>query len=864
MKKTISFILTIIMMITSFGGFALGADEGTGSKTEFSLCDTNTKNGAIKSVVEMLPGDTCSLQLNFTAAIKSFSMVMTQNAKDDVIELSLYKWNRNISATRSEKPIVSKKFDSWKRKDVIVFDVGTGHENPGPGEYLLSLTLVEGDEFSLNWYKPAITGVCGYFGNYVEYGAFPVSVMTVEPQTDIFTRVSKEEGKPEPVVPKEPEIAKDSAIAMTGADSTQWNYVDGLGRSAVNYYDAGNKNDKKVGIFYWTWHYGFSQTNKAFNVTNILKEYPDAKNDYNHIAWNPSKTAGAFFWNEPIWGYYTETDEYVLRKQAELLADAGVDFVAFDCTNADYLFEESFMALLKVWDEARKDGVNTPKISFMLGFAGSSNTFAQLKKLYRMLYCKGLYRDLWFYWDGKPLIIAYESVLSENNEEEKDIKNFFTFKHGDAAYMTKEASNSSWGWLSCYPQAVYKNPDGSVEQITVGCAQNANYEWCYDENGNKSGENPCSAMNGPKNMGRSYVYNKNFKYTYKYCGKEIIVDSAIENSKLYGLNFQEQWDYAISVDPEIIFVTGWNEWIAGRNEKWGGVENGFPDQCDDENSRDCEPSKGDLKDYYYYQLVANIRRFKGMSVPVSQTDPKTIDINGDVSQWNDDSIISYGTYTHNTYERDVSSWSKTGVYNNAATRNDFVCAKASYDDDNIYFYVKTLDDITPYTDENWMRLLIDTVSSEVSDNGWEGFEFIINRSGATGTDLTIERFDGGWKFEKIGNVPYKVTGNIMQLSVPREMLGLKDKEVKFSFKWCDDNLQDGDIFSLYTLGDAAPGERFAFMFSSVATKPIKEGTGHIVWWIIIAVAAVVLVAGIVTILALSKKKKIAKMGTGHD
>ena len=43
---------------------------------------------------------------------------------------------------------------------------------------------------------------------------------------------------------------------------------------------------------------------------------------------------------------------------------------------------------------------------------------------------------------------------------------------------------------------------------------------------------------------------------YIYRGEKIKVDKSIENSLLYGLNFQEQWDYAISVDPEIIFVTG--------------------------------------------------------------------------------------------------------------------------------------------------------------------------------------------------------------------------------------------------------------------------------------------------------------------
>lgn len=32
----------------------------------------------------------------------------------------------------------------------------------------------------------------------------------------------------------------------------------------------------------------------------------------------------------------------------------------------------------------------------------------------------------------------------------------------------------------------------------------------------------------------------------------------------YGYNFQEQFDRALNIDPDMLFITGWNEWIAGR------------------------------------------------------------------------------------------------------------------------------------------------------------------------------------------------------------------------------------------------------------------------------------------------------------
>src|SRR5271166_2777688 len=48
----------------------------------------------------------------------------------------------------------------------------------------------------------------------------------------------------------------------------------------------------------------------------------------------------------------------------------------------------------------------------------------------------------------------------------------------------------------------------------------------------------------------------------------------------------------------------------------------FVDEFDAEFSRDIEPMKGAHGDNYYYQLVANIRRFKGARpVPVVQARP---------------------------------------------------------------------------------------------------------------------------------------------------------------------------------------------------------------------------------------------------
>ena len=97
-----------------------------------------------------------------------------------------------------------------------------------------------------------------------------------------------------------------------------------------------------------------------------------------------------------------------------------------------------------------------------------------------------------------------------------------------------------------------------------------------------------------------------------------------------GLNFEEQWQRALEANPKFIFVTGWNEWIAGRYTRWshytdadcyypGGL---FVDEYTQEYSRDCEPMRGGHGDNYYYQLAAWVRRFKGVRERPVATGPE--------------------------------------------------------------------------------------------------------------------------------------------------------------------------------------------------------------------------------------------------
>lgn len=555
--------------------------------------------------------------------------------------------------------------------------------------------------------------------------------------------------------------------------------TDALGRKLYGYSETGEKKkDKYVGLFYWTWHNHF-----ADSTAYIASDFKKYLNDYYHPGWPTD--ASYYYWAEPLFGYYRSTDRWVIRRHAEMLGDADVDVIVFDCTNGSYTWEESYMTLCEVFSAARADGVRTPQIAFMLGFAPHDGSLSAIKQIYESLYAKGLYKDLWFKWKGKPLIMAYYEHLEiptgdiKKDKLHQDIRNFFTFRPVQPVYNKGPERSDHWGWLEIYPQNGFvQDANGNFEQVTVGVAQN----W--------SKATGLSAMNAPNTFGRSYTQ----KHEHQPNDKNVA----------YGLNFKEQWERAIELDPEFIFITGWNEWVAGRHQEWMGTKNAFPDQYDHEYSRDIEPMKGGHGDSYYYQMVNKIRKFKG-STPLKTTSKTPIQIDGCFTDW---TVVlnRFDAHRGNTKHRDEHGWGKLH-YTNTSGRNDIISAKATFDDDYIYFLVETEEPISSIEDVNWMNLLIDVDRNR--HTGWEGYDFIINRMSPTKSKAILEKNVGGWKWQKVGEIDYALAERWLELRISKKQL-LITKSVDLEFKWIDNVQQSGDIMDFYTEGDVAPIGRFNY------------------------------------------------------
>ncbi len=557
---------------------------------------------------------------------------------------------------------------------------------------------------------------------------------------------------------------------------TPWPATDALGRALPLAAEVGlPKAGKFVGIFYFINHTGRGQRSELLNgpydVAKILARDPDALGKPDSPLWGGNGVS--HYWSEPLYGYYRGDDLWVLRRHAQLLADAGVDVLIFDTTNAQS-YPEVYLALCEAFADARRSGSRTPQIAFMVNTKAGETA----EKIYREFYQKNLHPELWFRWQGKPLMIC------DPAEASTEVKKVFTLR---APHWPFTLTNTpyAWHWEATYPQPYgFTDDPKKPEQVNVSVAQNLRADDGRVEN-----------MSSGAARGRSF-----------HDGKQNIATGSVDR----GGNFAEQWQRAFELSPPFVMVTGWNEWTAGR---WirPGQPILFVDQYNEEFSRDIEPMLGGHGDNYYWQLIANVRRYKGAAALPKTSAPKTISLAGGFEQWREVQP-EFRDHVGETQPRDFAGSAGTHYTNNSG-RNDLAMLKVARDEANLYFYAQTVKPLTPCTGTNWMWLLIDADQNAVT--GWTGYDFIVNRTADADGKFWLEKNLGGWKWEKVARVELCVNGNELHLAIPRAALGMvADSKVNFDFKWAD-NLQSlGDVMDFYISGDVAPEGRFNFRYAA--------------------------------------------------
>jgi hypothetical protein len=570
--------------------------------------------------------------------------------------------------------------------------------------------------------------------------------------------------------------------------SDTWVATDGLGRRLPLAKDAGPpRPNKYVGVFYFLW-LGRAGDLGPFDISKILTNDPGAIRNPESPHWGPPLYP--HHWGESIFGYYVSDDESVLRKHAQMLSDAGVDAVIFDVTN-QVTYPESWKALCRVFDQVKREGNRVPQIAFLCPFGDPRKA---VRELWDDLYSRNLHSDLWFRWEGKPLILADPAPfvadvrrLRNRSVDERDnqIRRFFTFRKPQPDYFAGPTGPEQWSWLEVYPQHAFFKTPGVAEEVAVGVAQNG-------------ADGKLSVFTNPRSHGRSF-----------HDGKEPGPDGRDTS----GRNFAEQWRRALEQDPAFVFVTNWNEWIARRFSSAnmplpGTGPVAFVDEFDAEFSRDVEPMKGGHGDNYYYQMIANIRRFKGAR-PIAAVEGRPITIDGHFDDWA--SVApEYRDTIGDPVKRDHRGWGKVLHYVNKTGRNDIVAAKVSVDEKAVSFYVRTRAELTSPVDPNWMLLFIDADANPKT--GWLGYDVAANRRvlGANSRTVVERNIGGRYAWGAPVELLFGAAGNEMEISIPRAVLGTGSLPAAIDFKWADNIQQTGDWSDFTLNGDAAPNDRFNY------------------------------------------------------
>jgi hypothetical protein len=544
-----------------------------------------------------------------------------------------------------------------------------------------------------------------------------------------------------------------------------WVATDALGRTLPTFEVAGPpRPNRTVGIFYFLWL--GTHGKDLHDLSKILAADPA----------NPKYgPRGAFhFWGEPLFGYYLSDDEAVMRKHAQMLADAGVDVLICDVTNG-WTYDDVYLKLCAVLAAMRRAGLRTPQMAF-LAHSGEGKV---VQRLYDNFYGKGLHPDLWFRWQGKPLVLASPTALAPALREFFTVRESWAWTRGHKWFAD---GRDKWPWLDNHPQTFGWHEDPQTpEQISV-----------------------CVAQHPTSNIGRSFHHRRQPPTGQTRPGE--------------GLCFAEQWQQALQVAPQTIFITGWNEWVAQRfiSDQGGQPFLGQPlppggtffvDQYSQEFSRDIEPMKGGHGDNYYYQMVDGIRRYKGVR-PLPSVTPQPIQMDGRFGDW-----AEVGPEFRDTLgdpvQRHHPGWTGAGTYVNQTGRNDLAAAKVSFDATNVYFYVRTRGPLTPASDTNWMLLFLEVDGNPT--NGWLGYDVVVNRTGAAAGYAQLERHPGGgYPWGGAREIVLRAGEREIELAIPRALLGVTNLPATLDFKWADNIPQTGEWSDFTLHGDAAPNDRFNY------------------------------------------------------
>lgn len=574
-----------------------------------------------------------------------------------------------------------------------------------------------------------------------------------------------------------------------------WVATDSFGRRIAEYGEAGpvKEGDRNVGIMFWNWTKGASTTSAAI-ISEVLKEHPDALTTEGIGAWDMKRT----YWDESVFGFYDSFDYWVYRRQAELLSAAGVDTIVLDYSNGGATRINMLMALSKALRDAKRDGVDIPKISVFCGsWTGAEDLAKLFISLYNACFQQEDFSDIWYNFDEKPLIFGVSDVEGPKKQFSNDptgretmeiIEDFFTFRAEDIS----DKDMTAWRWREIFPQPMrgIKTSDGRPEFMAVGVSLNISYAGSVH------------AANDVYSRGRSF--------------SEAFGDDYRQEAIKEAYYFRNQSSLALEADPHFVYVVGWNEFASDLNKNYSGLDFAFPDTFDSDNSRDIEPVKGFLKDDCYMLLCDFIRKYKGVRPAPTASGEVTIDISGDANQW-DNVLPEFLNYKgeDRINGKDAYPDRRTGKVKtyNIEIANRVLSSKVARDSEFLYFYANGDKDIK--YEDGALQLLINSDRNPAT--GFDGYDYILGRK--LGKLEKMSNNNGAIAYIDAGTYEYNVSGDILTLKLPRALIS-ETGEIDIELKWLSGEYTE--VIDFYSNLSTAPIGRFNYLFTEKEQKALTS------------------------------------------
>ena len=327
-----------------------------------------------------------------------------------------------------------------------------------------------------------------------------------------------------------------------------YNYDDvKIGQTGVGKYEATPYEDRLVGIAYSTWL-----------CTKI-------------IDW------GKNTWDTPLYGNYYSDDREMIAKHAELLRDAGVDFVFIDWTNnttydpntmrdslSDFrMIEDATELVFEIWSQIE----GAPKICIFVGPGHSGmenvdngNHQKKVDQVYSSFVEK--YPDMYFNYHGKPLLMCYGATPNQYT-----------------ARPTWRDSRFTVRWVTGY---VGQQTD-LFDTRTMATRYNW---WSWEERGLQT-----------YSVDRGFVECVTVTASSRPQGSEGDSSYIPAYDRDNGATLKQQFQRANDLGAGLVILVSWNEWTTGE-------------QPSAEGSKDLEPSV--IHGTFYYDLLREqIKKFKG-------------------------------------------------------------------------------------------------------------------------------------------------------------------------------------------------------------------------------------------------------------